>query len=264
MVNYTFSLVNFEYFLLVLVRIATFVFAAPFFSLPNVPRRTKVGFSCLVAIIVVSVLHPTEAISYTSVFGYAILVLKEAITGLILGFCANICSYIITFSGDIMDMDVGISMASEFDPSLNTTVTLNGQLYFYLLNMMIIVSGMYRYIIRAVIDSFRVIPLGASNIGDEKLVNLMVKFMADFFGIAFRIVLPVFGCIMIMNCVLGVMAKVAPQMNMFSVGVQIKILVGFGIIFLTTFLLPEATDFILREMKTMLKETLNIMSSAGS
>ena len=92
----------------------------------------------------------------------------------------------------------------------------------------------------------------------------MVKFMADFFGIAFRIVLPVFGCIMIMNCVLGVMAKVAPQMNMFSVGVQIKILVGFGIIFLTTFLLPEATDFILREMKTMLKETLNIMSSAGS
>ena len=61
MFNYTFSLVDFEYFLLVLVRVASFVFAAPFFSIPNVPRRTQIGFAAFLAILVTTVLKPQES-----------------------------------------------------------------------------------------------------------------------------------------------------------------------------------------------------------
>ena len=56
---------------------------------------------------------------------------------------------------------------------------------------------------------------------------------------------------MILNCVLGIMAKVAPQMNMFSVGIQLKILAGLIVMFLTIFLLPSIANFIFREIKTM-------------
>lgn len=251
MVNYTFSLASFEYFLLVLVRIASFVFAAPFFSLPNVPRRTKAGFSCLLAIIVVTALHPTEAVTYQSVIGYGVLVVKESLTGIFIGFCANICMYIVTTAGDIIDMDIGISMASEFDPALNTTVTLSGQLYFYFLNMMMIVSGMYRYVLRAIIDSFSSIGLGGAVFQREEFLQAIIRFITDYFVIALRIVLPVLACTMILNCVMGVMAKVAPQLNMFSVGVQLKMLVGFGVMFLTTFLLPEVSDFVFKEMQNI-------------
>jgi flagellar biosynthetic protein FliR len=58
---------------------------------------------------------------------------------------------------------------------------------------------------------------------------------------------------MILNCVLGVMAKVAPQMNMFSIGMQLKVLVGFAVLFLTIFMLPGVADSIFSEMKTMVK-----------
>ena len=58
---------------------------------------------------------------------------------------------------------------------------------------------------------------------------------------------------MILNCVLGIMAKVAPQMNMFSVGMQLKVLVGFVVLFLTVFLLPSVADYIFSEIKTMVK-----------
>ena len=58
---------------------------------------------------------------------------------------------------------------------------------------------------------------------------------------------------MVLNCVLGIMAKVAPQMNMFSVGMQLKVLVGFVVIFLTIFLLPDVANMILKEIKTMVK-----------
>lgn len=256
MVQYTFSLANFEYFLLVLVRIATFVFSAPFFSLPNVPRMTKAGFSAIVAAMVTVFLAPTEAGTYASVIGYAVLVVKEAITGLLIGYCANICNNIILFAGNIVDMDIGLSMATEFDPAMGTQVTLTGQLYFYLINMMLIVTGMYQYVLRAVIDSFQVIPLGGAVIHTDALLQTMISYMGNLFGIAFRIILPVFACTMILNCVLGVIAKVAPQMNMFSVGVQLKILIGFGVMFLTTFLLPEIADFIFRQMQQM---TVNVI-----
>ena len=57
---------------------------------------------------------------------------------------------------------------------------------------------------------------------------------------------------MILNCILGILAKVAPQMNMFAVGMQIKILVGFGVLFLTISLLPGIASFIFTEMKKMM------------
>ena len=73
--------------------------------------------------------------------------------------------------------------------------------------------------------------------------------MADSFVIAFRIVLPVFACMMILNCILGIMAKVAPQMNMFAVGMQLKVLLGLVVMFLTIGLLMNVSNFIFDEMR---------------
>ncbi len=252
MFEYGFSLVTFEYFLLVLVRIASFVMVAPFFSFPNVPNRVKIGFSLFVAILVMAVIGPEEGASYESVIGYAVMVIREVMVGLMIGYCGNICNYIIIFAGNIMDMDMGLSMAQEFNSAMGTEVTITGNLYYYAVSLLLITSGMYQYIIRAVIDSFQLIPLGAAVFQWDSLFTTMVTFATDLFVISFRICLPVFGCIMILNCILGVMSKVAPQMNMFSVGIQIKILVGFGVLFLTLFLLPDIANFIFKEMRNMI------------
>lgn len=252
MLDYSFSLVDFEYFLLVLVRISTFIFVAPFFSHTSVPNRVKISLAFVVSIMVSSVLAPTEATSYESMFGYSIFVIREAAVGLLIGYAASLCNYIILFAGNVIDMDIGLSMAQEFDPSLHTQVTMTGQLYYYGIGLLLITSGMYQYLLRAVIDSFTLIPLGGAIFNWDALLYSMVKFMTNLIIIAFRICLPVFGCIMIMNCILGVMAKVAPQMNMFSVGIQIKILVGFAIILITIFLFGNVGDFIFRQMQEMM------------
>ena len=64
--------------------------------------------------------------------------------------------------------------------------------------------------------------------------------------------LPVFACIMILNCILGIMAKVSPQINMFAVGMQLKVLVGLGVLLLTVTLLPSIANFIFTEMRKMM------------
>ena len=222
MLNYTFSLVDFEILILILVRISCFVYAAPFFGMKNVPSRVKIGLSFLLSILIFPSVDQS-AVTYTGMFGYAVIVLREGITGLLMGFAANICNSIILFAGNIIDMDIGLSMATEFDPINNAQVTLTGNLYNYFILMLLVVTDMHHYILRAFVDAFTVIPVNGQVFDWEHLMRSMTTYMGDMFVIAFRIILPVFACIMILNCILGIMAKVSPQMNMFAVGMQLPI-----------------------------------------
>lgn len=250
MVNTTFSLGNFEYFLLIFVRITSFVFVAPFFGQTGVPRQVKVGLSFFVTLIVYNVAaFPT--LEYESVVGFAVLVLREGITGLLIGFAAYICNSIILFAGNIIDMDIGLSMASEFNPQMGTQTTISGDLYYYFVMLLLIATDMHGYIIRAICDSFLVVPIAGANFDWSHLMVSMTRYMGDLCVIGFRIFLPYFATIMILNCILGIMAKVAPQMNMFAVGIQLKLLVGFTVMFLTAFLMPSIANFIFKEVKTM-------------
>ena len=248
MLQYTFDISTFEYFLLILVRISCFVFVAPFFGAKEVPGRVKIGLSAFVAILVFYAV-PVEHTAYTSEVGYAILVLKEGITGLLIGFAAYICNSIILFAGTIIDMDIGLAMV--FDPTTGSQVSITGNLYSYFILLLLIVSNMHQYILRALIDSFQLFPLGGAQFQMDSLLASMVQYCTDLFVIGFRIVLPVFACMMILNSILGIMAKVAPQMNMFAVGVQLKLLLGLAVLFITTFLLPDIANFIFKEIKVM-------------
>lgn len=258
MLSYTFNLITFEYFLLVFVRIASFMVSAPFFGMQGVPITVRSGFSAVVAIMVVSVMKPSEVV-YAGVISFAVLVVKEAITGLIIGFMAYVCNTIVIFAGNIIDMDIGFSMASEFDPTMNTQMTVTGQMYYYFMMLLLLVSDMHQYILRAVIDSFTLIPLGGADFQWDSLLTTFTKYMADSFIIAFRIILPVFAVMLVTNMILGIMAKVAPQMNMFSVGMQIKILIGLAAIFLVIFLFPEVVNMIVNEMYTMIQNGIEGM-----
>ena len=192
MVEYTFSLLNFEYWLLVLVRISSFMFVAPFFSQRGVPSQAKIGLACFTAILVYGVVpHPT--LEYTGMIGFSVVVLKEGITGLLIGFVASICNSIVLLAGNMTDMDIGLSMATLFDSDLATQMTLTGSLYYYVVFALLIISDMHLYILRAICDSFYVVPIGGLEFVWDNLLVSMVRFMTDLFVIAFRIFLPVFA-----------------------------------------------------------------------
>ena len=250
MLDVTFDLINFEYILLILVRIASFMFVAPFFNQRGVPAQAKIGLSFFIAVLLYEVV-PEPSLDYSGVVGYGIVVLKEGITGMLIGFAAYICNSIVVFAGSLIDMDIGLSMAQEFNPDMSMQITATGNLYYYLVFAMLLATNMHHYILRAVCDSFYVIPIGGAEFEWDSLLVSMTTYMTDLFVIGFRIFLPVFAVIMIMNCILGVMAKVASQMNMFSIGIQLKIIVGFVVLFLTIFLFPSVSDMVFDEIKKM-------------
>lgn len=249
MINLSFSFLDLEYFLLVLVRVSCFVFIAPFFSMNNTPAPVRIAISFFTSLLLYGTLTPTEGIVYETVVEYAVIVGKEAITGLLIGFSANICMAIVNFTGSIIDMETGLSMVTLMDPTSREQTSVTGVFYQYVVMMLLIASGMYRYLLGALADSFLVIPVNGAVFKGENLVAAMVLFMGDYIAIGFRICLPVFSVTLLLNAVLGVLAKVSPQLNMFAVGIQLKILVGLSIMFLTTGMLADASNFIFTEIK---------------
>ncbi len=259
MINITFTYADLEYFLLILVRVTCFVHVAPFFSLNGVPRRIKVGFSIFLAYLLYTAVDRNEVV-YNTLLGYAVVVMKEAMTGFLIGWGAQICATVTSLAGSIADMEIGLSMVSLMDPTTRQQATFTGVFYQYFFTLLMIITGMYQYLLRALIDSFTLIPINGAIFRAESLVESLAVFMGDYITIAFRIILPIFCTMILLNAVMGVLAKASPQMNMFAVGMQLKVLVGLGILFLTIRMLPNAADYVFVEMKRMIVSFVEAMT----
>lgn len=253
MIQLSFSLLDLEFFLLILTRVSCFIFVAPFFSMKNTPAQVRIGLSFFTAVLIYGIISPTSVpITYSSTVGFAVIVIKEAITGLIIGLAPTMCTAIVSLAGSIIDMETGLSMATLLDPTTNQQTSISGALYQYLLLLLMIVTGMYRFLLGALADSFVVIPINGAVFQREKLLQSMITFLGEYVVIAFRIALPVFCVMLLLNSVLGIMAKVSPQLNMFAVGIQLKVLVGLCVLFFSASMLPDAANFIFDRMKSLM------------
>ncbi len=252
MIQYSISIAELEFFLLVLVRVTCFIQAAPFFGMNQVPQQAKITLGVFLSYLIYYSTMPHEQIIYETVLQYSTIVLREAVVGLTIGWAANICSSIVFFAGRMVDMEIGLSMANAIDPTTRENATLTGFYYQYTVMLILMVSGMHRYLITAFVESYQLIPVNRARIEYGSIVDALSKYLSNYVNLGFRICLPIFCVIMITNVVLGILAKVAPQMNMFAVGMQIKILIGFSVMLMTTAMLPYISDFIYSQMKVMI------------
>lgn len=234
-----------------MLRISCFIYAAPLFSLTGVPRRVRAGLSIFLAYMVFAAIDRNEVV-YDTLLGYTIIVMKEALTGFLIGWGAKICTTVTAFAGSIADMEIGMSMVSLMDPTTKQQATFTGVFYQYIFTLFMIISGMYQYLIRALIDSFTLVPVNGAIFKMDSLLGSVMMFLGDYIVIGFRIILPIFCAMILLNAVLGILAKVSPQLNMFAVGIQLKVLVGLCILFLTIRMLPAASDYVFTEMKRMI------------
>ena len=120
---------------------------------------------------------------------------------------------------------------------------------------------MYHFILKALADSFTLIPVNGVVINSDRMLSAVTAFLRDYIVIGFRIALPIFIITFITNVVLGILAKVSPQMNMFSVGIQIKIVIGLSVMLITVIMLGDASNYIYINIKELMNEFVYSMQS---
>lgn len=252
-----FTVENLEFLLAILVRISAFLIVAPVFSLRDFPVRGKLLLSAAVAIVVYFV-TPYEPLVYGGVIGYAVLIIKEAVVGLILGLFANLAYYILSLAGQLIDMEVGLSNTQELDPQSQVSVTISSTILNYSVIMTLIVTNMHLFILKAVIDSFTAIPVGGLVL-KEAIFQQYLAYMGSYMILAFRIVLPEFAAMLVVNTILAILAKAAPQLNMFVIGFQLKIFVGITVLVIMLLLLPGISDMIFENMIENMRNAIYFM-----
>lgn len=255
-----FTIEYIEYAVLIITRISMIFFIVPFFGNVNIPVRIKIALSFFLSLIIMNSVDYL-AVSYQGMLGYSILIAQEAVTGLLIGIGSGFTLYILNFSGHMLDMEIGFSMAMEMDPTTQVQTTISATFLTAVFMLMFIASDMHYFLIDAVVDSYKVIPIG-EGIVSPNLYKIFVQYVIDYFVIGFRIILPVFACILVINVILGILARIAPQMNMFVFGMQLKVFAGLSLIFILMNFLPGITDFLFNEMQTLTK--LFMLSLAGS
>ena len=155
-----------------------------------------------------------------------------------------------------MDMEMGLSMASTFDPLTNIQVSISGNMYLYLVMLMMLISNLHYKIVQAILDTFTYFNVGQA-VFDGNLQETAIEFIANFFLVGFRIVLPIFACMLVINVVLGVLSRAIPQMNMFVVGIQIKVLVGIVLLLIIVPTVPTITNFVVETMQEIVVKLYN-------
>ncbi len=217
-------------FLLILIRISAFFVTVPIFSYRSIPNTHKIGL----AVFLTWIMYYTIEIPDIPFDGfYFLLILKEASVGLMIGLIAFIVLSAIQIAGGLIDFQMGFAIASVVDPQTGGQSPLMGQfLYIVSLLFLLSVNG-HHLLIDGIFYSYQTIPLDQLWVpfGKEEMLNHFVKTFNSMFVIAFQMSLPIVGSLFLVDVALGIVARTVPQLNIFVVGIPLKILSGFIMLF---------------------------------
>lgn len=221
-----------DVFLLVFVRTVSLFISIPIFSNKNIPAFTKIGLAFFLSCIVINVINVSSPVPSTDVIGYGVEIIKEIFIGWIIGFSIYIVYSVLTLAGQFIDFQVGFSMVTVFDPLSQIQFTISGTFYYYLVLLIILITNAHYFFIKAIIKSFEVIPIGQVALSSN-LYNSFIGVLNDIFLMALQIAAPFFFVMLLADVVLGLLARTAPQMNLFVIGFPIKILLGLLVMLVT-------------------------------
>jgi flagellar biosynthetic protein FliR len=221
---------NFPTLLLVITRISSFFVTVPLFSYRTIPNNFKIGLAVLLSLLVsASMKLPVVEIDDV----YLMLVLKEAMVGLSIGLIAFIMMSAIQIAGGFIDFQMGFAIVNVIDPQTGAQGPIMGQ-YFYVIALLLLLTfNGHHLLLDGIYYSYKIVPItSVANFpfGSEHLSEYFVRTFNSMFIIAFQMAAPVVGTLFLVDLALGIVARTVPQLNIFVVGLPLKILVSLVLI----------------------------------
>lgn len=250
------------FFMLILSRVAGIFAALPVFGGRRLPIRIKV----ITVLMITLVCFPTLSVSVpqtpTDAFSLGLLALSELMVGLTLAFITQIIFAAVEFSGQIIGMQMGFTISSIIDPSQGTQTQIMSVIQTLFATLMFLSLNIHHLFIRAIIDSFRVIPLGGWHLNGE-LLNFLVQRTADIFIIGIRLAAPVMVALLLTTVALGIMARSFPQMNVFMISMPLNIGLGLVILGMTITIFFHVLEVSFGHLKGQIDTLYRLMAKGG-
>ncbi|MGN1106951.1 MAG: flagellar biosynthetic protein FliR [Huintestinicola sp.] len=249
---------DFDIKLMVFARILGIFSFNPILSRSNIPARVRVGLSLLTAYIVALALPPMEFDAGNTVGQYVLSFAAELFIGVVLGFIFDLFIYMIYMAGDIMDSQAGLGMAKVFDPSTRIQLSMYGAYMGYFMFLYFFAANAHLTLIRIFVDSFEVIPLGGGQLSPD-LGWTIVSMFSQILVLMIQLAMPVIATELIVECCIGILMKTVPQIQIMVVNIQLRVIMGFIVLFAITSPLSEFIADYTEKMLNTCREMLPLL-----
>jgi len=213
------------------LRVLALFSALPVLAQRSVPMRLRIGLAFLVAVCAQASIPAVEPIALDS-SNAVLAVLQQVLIGLSLGFAVRIVFAAVEFAGEIIGLQMGLNFAAFFNPMTGGEQTAVSRFFGVTIAWLFIVSGGHLLVIAAIVQSFAAFPVGAEPFAFLRSAEPQ-RWGAEIFSLGLWIALPLIAMLLFTNLVLGVISRVAQQMNIFAIGFPITLGVGLVGILLT-------------------------------
>jgi flagellar biosynthetic protein FliR len=243
-------------FVLVLFRIAGFMLFAPLLGSARIPKRAKTLIAVILAMGMVTSVKAPPHLPLTTL-GTAIAIAGEICFGLAIGMILSFVFIAAQWAGEMIGQQVGFNVAETFDPQYGQSSSMVGDMYYMLTLVVFLFMGGHRQMIRGIRDSFETLPLMSVSI-NQSVLDLVIRMFQTATMLAVRLAAPVLVTMLIVDMVLGFLGKTMPQMNVMTMGLSIKALVGLVILImgLTWYSIPNVLQNGLDESMTTVRIVL--------
>ena len=214
-----------ELFILVLIRISTIIFLLPAFNQTPVPTTVKAAISFLLAFLVFPQMPLVSFTIANSPVFFFMIVLEQIFIGVVIGFATSFLLHFVTMGGEYIARDIGLMQGA-----MNPFIEFQSNLYSILLTIVLVViflaSGSHYFFIRVLFESFQYIPMGNFVWDTRSFAAILILLSASSFVVSFQFAAPVMGAIFLCTVTLGLMNRVMPQMQVWLLGIPLKIAIG--------------------------------------
>jgi len=206
------------------LRVLAMFTAAPVFSSRSIPMRAKIALAFFVALASQASLPAMPVIGFTDTQALA-LVVQQVGVGLAIGFAVRVVFSAVELAAEVVGFQMGLNFASFFDPTIGGQSSAVAQFFGQMTSLLFLVMNGHLMVLFAINQSFRSFPVDQNFL--ETMSRMKLEHLGkDLFASALWIALPMIGMLMFTNLALGIVSRVAPQMNIFAVGFPITLAVG--------------------------------------
>jgi flagellar biosynthetic protein FliR len=200
---------------------------APVLSLRIIPVRVKVGLALLIALAAQASLPPMPVLPLDSP-GALMMVAQQVVIGLTLGFSARVVFAAVEFAGELIGLQMGLNFAGFFNPATGSQGTATARFFGTIGSLLFVVLNGHLLLMLAVVRSFEAFPVSDHPLSVITTLQPQV-WGGEIFKLGLWIALPIIAMLLFVNLVLGVISRVAQQIQIFSVGFAITVSMGlFG------------------------------------
>ncbi len=245
-------------FLFIVARVSGFILFNPILGRTTIPASFRAGMVLVLSVFVASVSTQQVAVPVGTA-EFMVLALLEVAVGFLLGMAVNFFFYIPQLAGSSIDTQMGMTMNQMYDAGAQASLSVSGQLLNLLMTLLFFAGGGHLTLLRLFLTSEEIVPFGQVSIG-LPAYNLLLELFVECTVLAVKLCMPILAAEIIAQVGMGVLMKVIPQINVFAINIELKVIVGLALLLV---LVVPFSEFLLQAEMAMLNSLHDILALAG-